>query len=106
MILISVDSIQVTEPSELFSLLPIGYDDNVISLLSSPEAARQLNVSLAMVQYLLKDGQLRASKIAGRYLVEPSEIARFKATPRIRLRKPGPGRPKKIKNSSSVESDT
>jgi len=87
----------------LFAVLDIRHNDSVFPFLSAPETARQLGVSYSLIRYWLRTGHIHGSKIGGNYLVAISEITRFKATPRVRLRKPGPGRPKKIKSAQSPD---
>ncbi len=48
-----------------------------VELLSLPEAAERLELTPATLRWQVKNGTLKAEKIAGRWLVTQAEVARY-----------------------------
>jgi len=48
-----------------------------VELLSLPEAAERLGLTHATLRWQVKNGTLKAEKIAGRWLVTHTEVARY-----------------------------
>ncbi|MDZ4250277.1 MAG: helix-turn-helix domain-containing protein [Candidatus Nanopelagicales bacterium] len=51
---------------------------NIETLMTVPEAARQIGISRQGAAWAIAEGNLRGVTIAGRVLISPAEVARFK----------------------------
>lgn len=63
-----------------------------MKLLSTPEAAEALGVTVARVQQLIWDGRLPAQKIGGSYVIQESDLELIRERPT--------GRPPKTKTAA------